>query len=574
MPKEKLPRLTEAQVRRLVSAQSFERGESYYRSGAILDPVRQGLELRAQCAGSEHEPYEVSATLGENSVAETSCTCPYDWGGVCKHIVALLLTYVHEPQSFRVIPPLETMLGGRSKEELIELIGEIVKRDPKVISAVELASAAPKPGKSMNVSAYRAQARRAMRSESPRTMEKELKALRDAAARLAKASDWLNAGAIYHVALEEAVLGYDDLVQQMDEEGGICVVMDELAEGLSKCLEKGQADSKTRRAWLETLLEAELKDIELGGIDLAPNAGKAVLKLANDEEWEWIEERLRTEAAQSRDWRRESLVGFLTEGLDRRKLTDEADELIRDLGTPEQQAHLLISEGKTDEALRQIKRIIAGKPGLVTEFADALVQAGAKKEALALVMENGGNHWMARDWLAKYYRKHGTPQEAAEAQREVFLGSPSVEAYKTLREASRKAGSWEQVRASVLAEMERRKGFGTLIEIALHEKDVPRALELLPQARGGWMDHRTTVAEAAEKDYPEAALAIWQEQVQEILDRRQRSSYGWAAERVKRMKRLFQRLGREADWSSYVEQLRSKYVALRAWQEEMRRARL
>jgi uncharacterized Zn finger protein len=57
MPTEKLPKLTEAQIRALASAQSFERGKGYYHEGPIVEPLRQGLELRAECEGSEDEPY-------------------------------------------------------------------------------------------------------------------------------------------------------------------------------------------------------------------------------------------------------------------------------------------------------------------------------------------------------------------------------------------------------------------------------------------------------------------------------------------------------------------------------------
>lgn len=42
-----LPRLTEADVRRLTDSRSFDRGRRYYDEGNISDPVRQGNELRA-----------------------------------------------------------------------------------------------------------------------------------------------------------------------------------------------------------------------------------------------------------------------------------------------------------------------------------------------------------------------------------------------------------------------------------------------------------------------------------------------------------------------------------------------
>lgn len=67
-------------MRKLASAQSFERGQSYYSNEAILEPVRQGMTLRAQCEGSAYEPYDVSATLDQHGVATMACTCPYDWG--------------------------------------------------------------------------------------------------------------------------------------------------------------------------------------------------------------------------------------------------------------------------------------------------------------------------------------------------------------------------------------------------------------------------------------------------------------------------------------------------------------
>jgi hypothetical protein len=70
------------------------------------------------------------------------------------------------------------------------------------------------------------------------------------------------------------------------------------------------------------------------------------LQLANDEEWAWVEDRLRSAIGRNRDFKRECLVGFLTSGLEERKRPDEAAELIRDLGTPEQPVSLLIDEGR------------------------------------------------------------------------------------------------------------------------------------------------------------------------------------------------------------------------------------
>ncbi|MDQ3258132.1 MAG: SWIM zinc finger family protein, partial [Acidobacteriota bacterium] len=271
MPKEKLPKLTEAQIRALASAKSFERGQSYYQDGALVEPLRQGLELRAECAGSEYEPYQISVTLNAKGIAETSCTCPYDWGGICKHIVALLLAYVHNPQAIRIIEPLDQMLAGKSKADLIAIIQDLLRHQPNLISVVELTTQAQelKPGQPMNVSSYRTQARRALQHESSRSVERELKTLGETAARLARGGDVLNAGAIYHALLDETVKGYDDMISSMDEDGDIATIIDEFAKGLGKCLAQSAAETETRREWFESLLRAEIADIALGGIDLA-----------------------------------------------------------------------------------------------------------------------------------------------------------------------------------------------------------------------------------------------------------------------------------------------------------------
>ena len=97
-------------------------GEDYYERGAIINPIRQGLTLRAGCEGSQYEPYQVMVELDEEGIADAYCSCPYDWGGYCKHIVALLLAWVRDPEEFALIPETDELLADKSKEELIEII--------------------------------------------------------------------------------------------------------------------------------------------------------------------------------------------------------------------------------------------------------------------------------------------------------------------------------------------------------------------------------------------------------------------------------------------------------------------
>src|SRR6201999_4251152 len=73
----KVPRLTEATVKALATAQTFERGREYYEDDAVSETTVRGLELHGECAGSRGNPYEVSATLKAGGIKDSSCTCPY-----------------------------------------------------------------------------------------------------------------------------------------------------------------------------------------------------------------------------------------------------------------------------------------------------------------------------------------------------------------------------------------------------------------------------------------------------------------------------------------------------------------
>ena len=127
---ETIPVITEDDIRGLASPQSFERGSNYFHNDALFNTRRVGNDLRGDCHGSSYIPYRVSAQLGISGITATQCTCPYDWGGICKHIVALLLTWVQTPEVFQTVAPTDERLANKDKEELIFLIQEILKRDP------------------------------------------------------------------------------------------------------------------------------------------------------------------------------------------------------------------------------------------------------------------------------------------------------------------------------------------------------------------------------------------------------------------------------------------------------------
>ena len=97
------PYITEAAIRAKVTESSYDRGVDYYHSGTVESATLRGSQLFAAVPGSEWDPYQVGVTfLGSDFTA--SCTCPYEWGGYCKHVVATLLTVNDDNSPFPSTP--------------------------------------------------------------------------------------------------------------------------------------------------------------------------------------------------------------------------------------------------------------------------------------------------------------------------------------------------------------------------------------------------------------------------------------------------------------------------------------
>lgn len=128
--------VTEEFILTKVTEKSFERGEEYYDSGMVESVVRRGTRLFAEVLGSEEDPYHIGISFREGDF-DASCTCLYDWGGYCKHIVAALLTWIHDRDLVAVRAPIEDLLAKLDAESLRELVLEMVKTDPQLSETID-----------------------------------------------------------------------------------------------------------------------------------------------------------------------------------------------------------------------------------------------------------------------------------------------------------------------------------------------------------------------------------------------------------------------------------------------------
>jgi uncharacterized Zn finger protein len=93
-------KITESTIRAAATPENFQRGKPYFEQGAVSNAAIQGNLVSGDCEGTQSPFYHVRVELDEVGIRFAHCTCPYEFGGYCKHIVALLLAHVYTPKEF------------------------------------------------------------------------------------------------------------------------------------------------------------------------------------------------------------------------------------------------------------------------------------------------------------------------------------------------------------------------------------------------------------------------------------------------------------------------------------------
>lgn len=132
-----IPKLSEATIRQHTSAQSFDRGRAYYQNGAIASLLQRGNALFSTVEGSEANPYQIRIHFDKGGITRATCTCPYRSNEWCKHIVATLLTCLHQPDQIEQRPELAEVLAPLNREQLQAIVQHLADEQPEWIEAIE-----------------------------------------------------------------------------------------------------------------------------------------------------------------------------------------------------------------------------------------------------------------------------------------------------------------------------------------------------------------------------------------------------------------------------------------------------
>ncbi len=272
----------------------------------------------------------------------------------------------------------------------------------------------------------------------------------------------------------------------------------------------------------------------------------------------------------------------------------------------------LENAGRQEEIIPLLEQE-AVRTGSYVRLVNRLIQAGHQEEAeqwsqrgiKATQQSSPGTASQLRGILREIRERQGDWLSAAAFRADDFFVRPEIGAFKALHEAAESAGVWPAVKAAVMHYLETgelperveriAKGqtippwqlpetglretidnggrnfplVGTLLDIAIEEKRPEEVLRWYdysekgkPQdfGRRSYYGKDDKVAEAISGDYPERAIAIWKKLAENQIAQTKPKAYEQAGIYLTKLRRLFYKLGKEAEWQSYITGLRSANI--------------
>ncbi len=613
-----LPKLTESMIRAGATEQSFQRGQEYYHAGAISNGSIQGNMLSGECEGTSAPYYHVRVTLDEGGIASTSCTCPYEFGGYCKHVVALLLTYVHDRKQFTERAEPADLLADLDRDKLIALLTGLMRDRPELYDWIEAALAVPstqgKPSKKtrkpVDIEVHRRRIRTILHNlDSMRASEaywhvgglvQELDEVRDTAMKFLDAGDAESALEILLTLAEEAGDGIEYIDDSDGELGGFTSDLGlPLAEAILS-LDLNAVEREKLRQRLEELnrglgdygmeegIAVALEALDTGwgepSPDQAARPAQSTHSRAEDEYDDEYDAEYEDEYDDASEGEHEAHgddggevweVGYgdtLTTAklnvLERQGRTDEYLALCSTTGQHLRHALKLCDLDRMPEAVTYAKSHF-GRADDALALAERLREAQRLDDAIALGEHGltlGGSKASLGEWLGPIEEAQGRPQQALQAWLAAFPERPSLSSYKTIQQLA--GQQWSTVQSEVMAVLNKSYDKRVLAEVLLHEEQWDEAIKVA-DGRDAWFGVAELVADAVVKYRPEWVAQMSIKRAEALMVAVKSKNYPIAASWLKRAKQAYTEMGKQQEWKDYLETIKEQYKRRPALQAQL-----
>lgn len=572
------PALTESHIRAHASADSFARGLSYAQRGAVGPLVLRGELLHGRVAGSEYEPYLVIVTLDASGVRAATCTCLYDHGGWCKHIVALLLVYASAaPGVVEVQPALATLLAGLDRGQLAALLLQLTAQDPELAERIDVLLAATSQPKTsatgsarsaIDVAQVRQQIRRTFRSTRPDDHTAYMGIMTKLEPFVAQVQALLAADAardalpLLEVLTDEYSAGWIDYY---DSDGALGQFFDTLGDLWAEALLGANPKQAELRQWRERLVEwnAAIDDYGCEGFGIALQAA--------EEGWSepWVDGAILGEALPGTKPAApytDDLLPIRLRILERSGHDREALNLAAAAEMHREHALLLVRLGQVSAALELGQAQFSGAAEALA-LAQALHDRGDLAQALVIGehgLSLGGDagdygQQYARatlaTWLVDPAADQGRIELALRAGAAAIAITPQLGLYTRL--AVLADAEWPTFQDQLLTVLRADTGWPVSgrLDIFLHEGLIDDAIAALGTHPNG--ADLARVMDAALATHPGWVITAAIGSAGAIIDAGAAQHYAAAVAWLQRARAAYQVAGRLTEWQGYLQQLRT-----------------
>ncbi len=258
-------KLTLEDIRNLCTESSFERGIQYFKMGKVNSLEQLDNKITAIVQGE----YDYQVTIyNDNKKITADCTCPYDWGGYCKHIIATLIALLMNGEEniikkSKTEDKSEVILNNLSLDEIKEFL-KIEFNDNPALKENFVIHFSGKSSKERNLLDYKKEINQSFREISDRHgfikygINVDFFEFHDLAYRFEKAGNILEAATIYQ-ALSEVVAENMDNVDDSDGYYGDKFVsaIDDMAHCITKAELKPAEKKKYIKYFFDKYVENE-----------------------------------------------------------------------------------------------------------------------------------------------------------------------------------------------------------------------------------------------------------------------------------------------------------------------------
>jgi uncharacterized Zn finger protein len=486
--------------------------------------------------------------------------------GYCKHLVALLLTYIHKPDEFTERKSLSVLLENVDKTTLVTILTKLADHQPELYNWIETAlpvavvaaksaESQPKPVSQVSEPAWRKRIKNILRPSryeydeygSAYGVSSELDEVTNSAEELLAAGDAQGAITILLALLDELSDAYEMFD---DSDGELGDSADYAGEILAEAILSADLDEKGRKD-----LERKLEPIAENLSDYSIEDGLNLVQLALDHGWETSSEYIDT------------LETAKLNVLERQGRTNEFLALCQQTGQHLRYALKLLQLGHTDEAIRAAYQL--SDPNHILEIAKKLRENNRLTDAITLAERGltleGQKHSLAA-WLAPLEEAQGRLEAALQAYLVSFAESPSLETYKSLQRLS--GERWAQLKSAQMKILLQSGRSDAIANVYLHEQQWDEAIAI---AEKNTYDYtlREKVADAVIDHRPDWVIHISIQEAEKLIEPTQSKYYPHAARWLEKAKQAYIQAGRKAEWQDYFTRLKVTYARRPSLQKEL-----